>query len=162
MHVIDAVTGERRNTILNPEPTRPSFGMRVAAMGQDLFVSSTDEFRAEPGAVYQFSGGPLDWFTCYDARAANGVAGFAPVERWIADAESAVPVRFDRPVSECVPTARGGGTIAHPDMRLTCYAVAGGEEPSRQVTVYNAFGTETLAVSARQLVCLAGAQAEVP
>jgi len=162
VHVIDAMTGERRNTILNPEPTRPGFGMRVAAMGQDLLVASAVEFGSAPGAVSQFSGGPLDWFTCYDARAANGPAGFAPVERWIADAERAGSVRLDRPVSECVPSARDGGTIAHPDMRLACYAVSGGAAPDRQVTVHNAFGSETLGVSARRLVCLDGAHTELP
>jgi hypothetical protein len=34
--------------------------------------------------------------------------------------------------------------------------------PERQVTVHNAFDTETLAVSARRLVCLARAHNVVP
>ncbi len=160
VHLFDADTGERLHTLLNPDPETPAFGARVAAMGEDVLVSSVREFYPTPGVVHHFRGGPLDAFACYDARAA--VRGFVGGERWIADAQGGGPAQLGRPVAVCNPAGRDGGGIAHPDLRLACYAVDDQGATERQVTVRNAFGTATLTVSRRQLVCLPGAHVEAP
>ncbi len=160
VHVFDAASGARLHTLVSPDVTISGFGRRVAALGDDLIVSSLPPNPPGPvnpvGVVHYFRGA-LDAFKCYDARPSSGGAGFAPRERWIADTQAAGPVRLDRPAALCNPAARDGGALAQPDLRLACYEVKDRRAPARQVTVDNALGTETLTVLGRRLVCLAGA-----
>jgi cysteine-rich repeat protein len=155
VHLFDAATGARLHTLLNPDLATPSFGARVAAMGDDVLVSSVGEFffSTIPGVVHQFRGGPLDPFVCYDARAAAGT--FAGGEYWIEDATGGGRTQLGRPVALCNPAGRDGGATAHPDLRLACYAAGAQGAAERQVTVHDAFGTATLTVGKRRTVCLA-------